>query len=184
MSDPPRPGLVDRLLARGITPRWPQPFRLEPSDASFAPRATFVIDNRAHIDAPPEQVFDDLVFLPRGRSWLEQFLHLRWIGPDAPLEGRSSDQTFTFMTLRIRIVAAERGRRVVTSVDASSLPLARWMCEEATFEPAGGGTDFHWRIYSDPLPVLSPARPLIEPVFNAMFRRSTERLAALFRPGT
>lgn len=165
---------------------WPRLFHLEPSDTSFAPRATFVIDNRAHIKAAPELVFDELVTLAHGREWLEHFVDVSWVGaeaaplpPDPRVLGRASDQTFLFMTLRIRIVVAERGRRLVSSVESCSLPLGKWMVEEVTFEPtADGGTDFRWTISSEALAVTRPFRPLIEPIFTAMFRKSTERFAA------
>jgi hypothetical protein len=165
---------------------WPRLFDFEPSDASFAPRATFIIDNRAHIRAAPELVFDELVTLAHGRAWLEHFVDVRWVGPEADpvppdpqVVGRWSDQTFNFMTLRIQTIAAERGRHLVCSVGSCSLPLAKWMVEEVTFEPtADGGTDFHWTISSAPIPVTQPFLPLIEPRFQEMFRKSTERFAA------
>ncbi|MDO9020688.1 MAG: SRPBCC family protein [Deltaproteobacteria bacterium] len=165
---------------------WPMLFRLQPSDLSFAPRATSVIDHRAHIAAPPEVVFDELVSLAHGREWLEHYLHVEWEGaapapvpPDPRVLGRPSDQTFRFMTLRVRVVVAERGRRLVSSVEACSLPLARWMVEEVTFEPTpDGGTDFRWTISSEALAVTRPLLPLIQPLFDGLFRRSTARLAA------
>ena len=165
---------------------WPRLFHLEPSDTSFTPRATFVIDNRAHIQAAPELCFDELVTLAHGREWLEHFVDVRWVGPgetpippDPYVIGRRSDQTFNFMTLRIQIIAAERGRRLVSSVDSCSLPLAKWMVEEVLFEPTeDGGTDFRWTISSASLRLTQPFLPLIEPLFREMFRKSTERFAA------
>jgi uncharacterized protein YndB with AHSA1/START domain len=180
-----------------MTPRlaWPRLFNLAPCDTSFAPRATFVIDNHAHIKAPPEVVFDELVTLAHGRSWLEHYVDVRWLGsepaplpPDPRVIGRSSVQTFTFMTLRIQVVLAERGRRLVSSVESCSLPLAKWMVEEVTFTPtADGGTDFRWIVSSESLGVTRPFQPLVEPMFKDMFRKSTERLATfcggLAKPG-
>ena len=165
---------------------WPRLFHFEPSDTSFTPRATFVIDNRAHIQAAPELVFDELVTLAHGREWLEHFVDVSWIGtgaapmpPDPRVIGRTSDQTFHFMTLRIQVILAERGRRLVSSVESCSLPLAKWMVEEVTFEPtADGGTDFRWVISSESLGLTRPFQPLVEPLFEAMFRKSTERFAA------
>ena len=163
---------------------WPCLFDLEPSDSSYAPGADLVFDNRAHIQASPERVFDELVTLAHGREWLEYFVGVTWTGPgaaptppDPRVIGRTSDQTFLFMTLRIQIILAERGRRLVSSVNACSLPLARWMVEEVTFEPtAGGGTDFHWVISSKSLRLTRPFQPWIKPWFQDMFRKSTGRL--------
>lgn len=170
-----------------MSPRlaWPRLFHLEPSDTSFTPRADFVIDNRAHIHAAPELVFDEMVTLAHGREWLEHFVDVKWLGagtaplpPDPRVIGRTSDQAFTFMTLRIQIILAERGRRMVSTVDSCSLPLAKWMVEEVTFEPtADGGTDFHWVVSSQSLRATRLFQPMIEPLFRDMFRKSTERLA-------
>ena len=174
---------------------WPRLFHFEPSDTSFTPRATLVIDNRAHIQAAPEVVYDELVTVAHGRDWLEHFVDVSWIGPggtptlpDPRVIGRRSDQTFQFMTLRIQIILAERGRRLVSSVESCSLPLGKWMVEEVTFEPtADGGTDFHWVVASESPALILPFQPLVEPLFREMFRKSTERFAAfcgkLGKPG-
>jgi hypothetical protein len=167
----------EMLGARAQRMKWPLLFRLTPSDPSFADRAPFVIDNQARIAAPPERVFDELVGMENGTAWVEHFLRLDWVDRGEAVDRRVYDETFSFMSLRIRNIVAERGRLWIASVDACSFPLARQMLEVATFEPDGDGTLFRWRVHYEPPAPVRPFRPVVQPFFERMFRRSTERLA-------
>jgi hypothetical protein len=176
--------ITDALRDRVSSYRWPLVFSLEPSDLSFAERAPFVIDTQARIRATPERVFDELVELEHGRDWIEHFIRVEWQPQRSSAEEKVFIETFSFMSLKIRTLAAERGRRWVASVDACSMPLAKRMLEVATFEPDGDRhVRFRWRIHYETHDVIRPLVPTLKPFFDRMFQRSTERLAELCERG-
>lgn len=169
-------GMFDRI---GMRPSFPLIFDLRPTDASFLSRASCAFDNRARIAASPARVFDEFVRVAHGRAWLDNFLSIDWLTPQAPPEDRVFVETFTFMSLRSRTLVAEPGKRWVAATESCSLPLAREMVQEATFEATPeGATEFHWRVAYDPSDLLSPANPLLRLPFERLFRKSTYQLAA------
>jgi len=162
---------------------WPPLlFGLGPTTPSFAKEARYKIDNSARIPAPPEQVYDEFSDCTHGREWVHQFVRLNVLTPDAPADQRIYEESFSFMSVRVRTLEAERGRRWVASIDRCTLPIARRILQEVTFEPvAGGRTDFRWRIYYTPSWIVRPFLRGAQHVFEQMFRQSTEQLAAFFR---
>lgn len=180
----PRPKLLSRPRVSGLLARLiPKPllFTLLPSEASFANEAPHVIDNRARVPAPPELVYDEFSECKHAHAWLIFFDRFDTRTPGEPPDRRINDETFLFLKVRLRMLEAERGKRWVCSIDSSSLPFARQLLEDVTFEPAaGGGTDFHWRIYYTPSWLARPFHRLLRPLVERLFRRNTERLARFF----
>ena len=159
--------------------RWPLLFKLRPSDAGFGDRAPHAIDITTTLSAPPEKVYDGIVNLAGAREWLPDFVRARWVeGPDA--DGRQVvEETFRFMSQRVRTFVAEPGRHWMASIDACTLPLGRELMENLELEPlADGGTRVRWRYYYDPYPLLKPFRRLLHKEFDHMLRLSLEQLDA------
>nr|MDQ3934848.1 FAD-binding protein [Actinomycetota bacterium] len=157
--------------------RWPLPFKLRPSDASFGERAPHVIDIRERLSASPEAIFDGVVNLRDAREWLPDFVRARWVaGPNERGE-QVVEETFKFMSQRVRTFLAEPGRHWMASIDACTLPLGRELMEDLELEPLpDGGTQLRWRYYYDPYPALRPIRPLLHKEFDKMLRLSLKQL--------
>jgi hypothetical protein len=85
------------------------------------------------------------------------------------------------MTVRVRTLEAERGRRWLASIDRCTFPIARQVLQVVTFEPVDGGTNFRWRVYYTPSWIVRPVLGLMRRLFDDLFRLSTEQLAAFFR---
>ena len=157
----------------------PMPFKLAPSDLSFAERAEFSFDNKVLIDAEPEDVLEVLESVENGRDWLPHFLRARWMSGDERGPGAVLVESFRFMKIRLRIVTREPGRRWVASVEACSIPLASQMLEDVECTPTDDGkTEFRWRVYYDVLPEARPLHPVVRPFFKRFFRDATRGLAA------
>lgn len=159
--------------------RWPLLFKLRPSDASFGERAPHAIDITTTLGASPERVYDGIVNLTGAREWLPDFVRARWIeGPDAN-GGQVVEETFKFMSQRVRTFVAEPGRHWMASIDACTLPLGRELMEDLELEPLpDGGTRVRWRYYYDPYTALKPFRRLLHKEFDHMLRLSLEQLDA------
>jgi polyketide cyclase/dehydrase/lipid transport protein len=169
-------------LHRLFRPKWPLVFALTPSEQSFADEAEYKIDNQALIPALPEQVYDEFIGLENGLKWVNHLVRLDQLTPGAPPDRRIYDETWSFMTVRIRTLEADRGRRWVGSIDHSSLPLSRQMLQVVTFEPLPNGcTHFHWRLYYTPSLLVRPLLRSLQRAFEQTFRQDTERLAAFFQ---
>ena len=159
--------------------RWPLPFKLRPSDAGFAERAPHAIDITTTLSASPDAVYDGIVNLTDARDWLPDFVRARWVyGPDAD-GGQVVEETFRFMSQRVRTFVAEPGRHWMASIDACTLPLGRELMEDLELEPLpDGGTRVRWRYYYDPYAALKPFRKLLHKEFDHMLRLSLEQLDA------
>jgi FAD/FMN-containing dehydrogenase len=158
--------------------RWPLPFKLRPSGASFAERAPHVIDIEETLSAPAEAIFDGVVNLRDAREWLPDFVRARWVeGPNEHGE-QVVEETFRFMSQRVRTFLAEPGRRWMASIDACTLPLGRQLMEDLELDPLpdGGGTRVRWRYYYDPYPAMRPLRRLLHREFDHMLRLSLRQL--------
>jgi hypothetical protein len=169
-------------LHRPFRPKWPLVFSLIPSEQSFAREAVYKIDNQTLITAAPEHVYDEFIGLGNGFKWVQHLVRLDLLTPDSPPDRHIYDETWAFMTVRIRTLEARRGQRWVGSIDNSSLPLARQMLQVVTFETAPNGcTHFHWRVYYTPSLLVRPILPVLQRIFEQMFHQDTQQLAAFFR---
>jgi FAD/FMN-containing dehydrogenase len=157
--------------------RWPLLFKLRHSDASFAERAPFVIDEHAVIGADAGDIYDAIVDLVGARDWLADFVRAEWLsGPDAD-GNQVVDEIFTFMTERVRTFHAERGVRWMASLDACTLPLARELMQDLELAPLPDGrTQLRWRFYYEPYAVMRPLRPILHGFFAKMVREDIARL--------
>lgn len=157
--------------------RWPLLFKLRTSDASFGERAPHTIDITTELSASPEAVYDGIVNLTGAREWLPDFVRARWVyGPDERGE-QVVEETFRFMTQRVRTFVAEPGRHWMASIDACTLPLGKELMEDLELEPLpDGGTRVRWRYHYDPYTALKPFRKLLHREFDHMLRLSLEQL--------
>lgn len=161
--------------------KWPLSFSQGPANEDFAERAAFVIDNQALVAAPAADVYEVLDTGENGAKWIPHFRDMEWLTPHRGV-GAVADEHFDFMTIRLKMLKAEPGRRWTCSVDACSLPLASAMLEDVTFEPKeGGATLVRWRVYYTPKALVRPFHPLVRPFFESLFRRATENLATYMR---
>ncbi len=157
---------------------WPLCFSQGPADESFEKTAAFVIDNQALVDAPPEDVYDVLDTGENGSTWIPYFKNMEWLTPTRGVGGVAVEH-FDFMSIRLVMLEAARGRRWLCSVNGCTWPLATAMIEDVTFErQADGRTLFRWRVFYTPKPLVRPFHPLVRPFFESLFRRATENLAA------
>ncbi|HEX8705189.1 MAG TPA: SRPBCC family protein [Myxococcaceae bacterium] len=173
----------DALPHRPFRLTWPPLlFALTPSKPSFAREAPYQIDHSVWIPAFPDQVYDEFAECSHCDKWVGQFVRLESLTPDQPPDRRLYEESFTFMTVRIRMLEAERGRRWLGTVERCTLPVARQLLQEVTFEPGdNGGTNFRWRVYYTPSWVVRPFLKSVQRLFDQMFRDDTEQLAAFFR---
>jgi len=164
--------------ARMPSARWPMLFSLAPADASLVDRADHVIDVRAYLPAPPHEAHRVLSGLEDNPAWVVGFVRVDWLSEPGVADDALVDETFRFMTLRVRVVENVPGRRWVATVLESSLPLGTRMVQVVELSRApDGGTDLRWRIAYDLPRALQPANRLVMPLFRAMFTRSVENLA-------
>lgn len=172
---------------RALDPRTPSPapssfpllFSIEPTDPSFAARASMRFDHRAVIDAPIELAFDAFAELHDAGRWLDRFRGVSFRTDETCEVGAVVDETMDFMTIRVRVVARERPFRQVWSVDGCSLPLASRMLEEVTITPRDDGRlDFRWAVFFDPLLPTMPFQSVALAFFDRFFARSTDRFRA------
>ncbi|HEX8743981.1 MAG TPA: FAD-binding protein [Thermoleophilaceae bacterium] len=181
----PRPRRMTNGAGNGRAPRtagtpgrrWPLFFRLRPSGPDFAERAPHLIDIEVELAAAADAIFDAIVNLEGARDWLPDFVRARWVaGPNERGE-QVVEETFRFMTQRVRTFRAERGSRWMASIDACTLPLGRELMEDLELTPLPrGGTRVRWRYYYDPYPALRPVRKLLHKEFDHMLRLSLEQL--------
>lgn len=157
--------------------RWPLLLKLRPSDAGFAERARYVVDVEETLSAPATAIYDGIVNLRDAREWLPDFVRARWVeGPNERGE-QVVEETFRFMTQRVRTFLAEPGRHWMASIDACSLPFGRQMMEDLEFTPLPDGrTRVRWRYYYDAHPVTRPFRRLIHNGFDHSLRTGLRQL--------
>jgi len=180
VGPPPMPLPRGRPMDLPPEPRaWPAVFLLAPCDASLLDEADAVIDVQARIPGTPDEVFDILVGFDRNAEWIPGALGVRWLsGRDDPAEA-VVDEHFVHMTVRVRVLSREPGRRWVACVDACSAPVATAMVQVIDCAPAGGATDGRWRIGLRVPDALRPALPALLPPFRLWFQRSLDNLAAM-----
>jgi FAD/FMN-containing dehydrogenase len=165
--DPRAPSNPPKLAAPAL-------FRFGPVELALLDHAAEHLRASATISAPPEALDRSFVGFEAAERWLPQFLGVRWLdGPEPCFE-----EYFTFMTLRVRTLIHEPGRRWVAACDACSLPLASRMIEELRFEPlTADRTRVDWHIAFDPPPLLRPGVGLVAPRFGAWMQRCLDALA-------
>lgn len=151
--------------------RWPLTFGLEPSSLELLDRADYVYDFRHAFDAPGDVVFS--TFFDNGLAGhVPGFRGFTWHTPPGLFDAALVDESFTYMSLRMRTTEHQPGTRLAMSIDRCSLPLGRQMLQvmEASPRP-GGGCAFRWRIAVRYLPGMSPLAPAVRPLFKRMFQR-------------
>jgi FAD/FMN-containing dehydrogenase len=162
---------------------WPLVFGLQPSDSTLLDHADFIYDLERVVASSPEDAllafFDD----SEGRG-APGLLGFTWHSPMGQLDDAVIDEAFVFMTLRMRTVSYEPGQRLVLSVDRSSLPLGRQLCQVMEVTPRAGGCHIRWRVAVRYVPGLAFAAPALVPLFRTLFTKVLDSIEAKFRPRT
>ena len=158
---------------------WPLVFSLKPSTLDVLDAADYSYDFERDISATGEQVmarfFDDA--LGRDVAGLRGF---RWHTPVGQFAGATVDESFVYMSLRMRTVCYDPGRRLAMSIDRCSLPLGRQMLQVMDTTPRTGGCHMRWRVAIRYLPGMSPVAPAVTPLFRRMFEQSLDAVARHF----
>jgi hypothetical protein len=157
--------------------RWPLLFGLQPSTLDLLNRADYTYELRRNFTAPATVVLNSF-FADDLAPEVSGLLGFTWHTPANDFTAAVVDEAFVYMTLRMRTIAYRPGEHLAMSIDRCSLPLGRQMLQVMDAEPLGGGCAFRWRIAVRYLPGMSPAAPLVTPVFMRMFE---ETLAAVER---
>jgi FAD/FMN-containing dehydrogenase len=157
--------------------RWPLVFDLEPIGVDFIAEATRHFNFSMECFADPDQLFDAMVHMDDAAEWMDQFVRME---KDEHDPEHVFDEHYTFMRLRGRTLIADRPRRWVARIEAASLPLATRLIEvvEIGRQPSGR-THLSWRISLDPHPLTMPIENGLRSIFERLFDRSLQRLAAL-----
>ena len=133
-----------------------------------------------HVRATPDEVYDHIVGLGQADHWLKYFCNVVWRTPSHTGVDSVFDETFDFMTIRVRTMVDDRGGRWAAAVDRCSLPIANKMLEDVRLSDDGaGGTDVDWKIHYDPPLLITPAAGLGNAFFEYMLNKSLEQLDAL-----
>lgn len=157
--------------------RWPLVVGLEPAGLELLETADHIFDLEAAVAASPEDAIATLFNGSLG-SKVPGLLGFTWHTPEGELQDAVVDEAFVFMTLRLRTVVWEPGRRLAMSVDRCSLPLGRSMLQVVDATPAPGGCRVRWRIAVRFLPLMAPAAPLLLPAFGKLFDSTLAALVA------
>lgn len=155
---------------------WPLVFPLRASTIELLDRADYVYDLSRDIDAPAEAVFERF-FDDRLADDVPALQGFHWHTARGQFAGALVDETFTWMSLRLRTVLYEPGRRLAMSIERCSLPLGRQMLECLDATPRGDGCRMRWRIAVRYLPGASVAAPLATPVFTKLFNTTFDAVA-------
>ncbi|MEU6189093.1 SRPBCC family protein [Nocardia sp. NPDC047038] len=125
------------------------------------------------VDASAQRTFDILATGEGQGEWADGYRATTWYGNAAHDVGTIRDIHLRWITVRERFLAWEPAARFTFSADAMSIPLARRMIEDITFEPLGPGRcRMVWQVHLDPAPALRPVeslvmRRLFEPMFDS-----------------
>lgn len=159
--------------------KWPMLFALDPADDSLLTDADHVYDLERFFPAPAGDVLSEM-FGGHPRTAAPGVVRYEWHGPHGQLERAVMDETFVFMTIRLRTVVYDPDRRLLISVDRCSLPLARQMLQCVEMTPVSGGCRLRWRIAVRFRRDTGFASPLVTPLFQKLFDGTLDRLQAYF----
>ncbi|MEU2121899.1 SRPBCC family protein [Nocardia niwae] len=135
------------------------------------------------VDASARRTFDILATGEGQREWADGYRATTWYGNTSHDVGTIRDIHLRWITVRERFLAWEPAARFTFSADAMSIPLARRMIEDITFEPLGPDRcRMIWQVHLDPAPVLHPVESLVmRRVFEPMFDSFATGLAGFAR---
>lgn len=153
-------------------------FNMKPSDSSFVESAPHRIAVVEFIDAPPERVFDIFANAEGQNEWMHDFKECRWTSPEPHGVGTTREIELKVITVKERFLIWERGKRLMFSVDAGTVPLVTQMLEDIRLEPQfdGKSTRLVWHIHYAPTRLASPIHPIARAIFGHMFKSSAKNL--------
>lgn len=177
---PPEPAELPPFVAGGRRALW---WPMAEAGLGLVGRAQRVVAAEAEVAASAEDAYRLIEGFQDNEAFVLGYRGADHLDPSLPPHRRRIREKFWFMTLDLRVVAAEPGRRWAAAVTAASLPLASALTEVFDFEALGPGRSrIRWRLLLDPLPGLRWAVPLVLPLvrwwLRAMLRRLQRHLEA------
>lgn len=175
MEDTAGPRVLPRFVAERRRPLW---FPMQDAGLSIAddPKARRLVAE-TEIERSAEDLYSIIERLTDNTKFVPGFQRIEIIDPLVHGEGQRLREHFSFMTLDLKIIAAEPGRRWAATVQAASLPLATQMVEVIDFAALGEArTKVTWAIHFTSHPDVAWGEPAVLPVFDAWLRRMVHNL--------
>jgi hypothetical protein len=143
-------------------------------------RARRVVVAETELAASAEAAYQLIEGFQHNHAFVLGYRGADHLDPSLPPDRRRIRERFWFLTLDLRVVAAEPGRRWAAAVTAASLPLASELTEVVDFEPLGPARcRVRWRLLLNPLPGLRWAVPLVLPLVRWWLQAMLDRLERL-----
>ena len=158
---------------------WKKWFTLAHAEPSFAKWAPFRLEYSASVPGTPREVFDVLADDQSWHRWFPSLEEVRWTSAPPPGRGSTREVQLELVSLRERFTIWEPAERMAFSVSSMTLPLVNRMMEDYKLRPTRDHqqTRLEWLVYYEPRGPLRPLRPVLEPVFDWMFKRALGNLS-------
>jgi uncharacterized protein YndB with AHSA1/START domain len=138
------------------------------------------IESTAILDASPARVFQIWAEGERQTEWFPGLVGYQWTTEHRGV-GAERVVELAMFSVKERFLAWDPGKRMTFHIYAMTLPIAKALVEDLTFEPAQLGDDKTTRMRSvvryDPTVITSLLRPIVLPIFDKMARTTAEALA-------
>lgn len=146
-------------------------FALRPSSLDDIPAMAHHLRTERTVAASAARTFEILATGEQQRQWAENYRATTWYGTGEHRIGTVRDIHLRWITVRERFLAWEPAARFAFSTDAMSIPLARNMIEDITFEPTGPDScRMRWHVHLTPALGLRPVESrVVRTVFAPMF---------------
>jgi len=159
---------------RALSPLW---FPLEEVGMELADRAPRELSAEVEIERSAEDVYDLIEGHQHNHEFIFGFRSATLRDQSLPPDRRRFREVLAFMTLDLKMIVAERGRRWAAVAQACSIPLATEMIEVFDFEALGPSRSrVRWRILLTPAASIAWAEPLVRPLFAMWLRTDMRRL--------
>lgn len=139
------------------TPLGLTPFRLEPVELDFFENAPELVVARAAPRSSLQTVFREWCIDPT--RYVRPCTYFKVLSGDFASVGSVGEETVAGLSLRMRVLAFEPGRRHAISVDAINLPFAR----RFGVDLRASGEDVELRVAVELQPALARLAPLLRP---------------------
>lgn len=179
------PARPDAPLPRHRVPkqawRWPLWFEMRPATMATLERADKVFDLSGVVATEPSSAIAAFFEGATTRTvpGLKGFI---WHTQAGDLDGAVVDESFAFMTMRMRTVEYQHGVRLVMSVDRCTLPLGTELLQIFEAEPCAGGCRVRWRVAVCLVPPLAFGAPPVLAVFGRLLARVLDAVQRRFAP--
>lgn len=171
------PPVAERLAPIVDSELEPLAYGLGPSDLGLLERGSRRIDVAVEIEAPAETAYDLFANLERNGEFVPGFERLEHWTPHLAPERQRFREHFSFMTVDVRMLEAQRPQRWAAEITASSLPLAKEAVEVLDFLPLDRHRcQVRWRVAFESLPEVAWAEGALIPLLRAWFEASLKGL--------